>query len=251
MNNYVNPADFQRSHPDDKHCAIATYADGTVATAPVSPAAVKACKPILESYALATDKQTVHLVRDHSSNVMYRLVADDETVELPLSFQGRWTNEKSVVREVKGRCLRHKKGQPVDAFGTANRCKLCKEYHAKTEGCRPVYLPIVSHCTTLLELHKEGLATGISNAGIEVTRGKDYTILSAVSSGIQLQCDGESAYAWQDTGDVVCTINRPSVEFVRYVSLWVGCDEPHKRELGFLRMADAIDHIHHYIGAAS
>ena len=252
MNSYVNPADFLADNPSttngEKHCVERTYADGTVATAPVSPKAVAACATILEAYALAKDKQTIYLVRDHSSNMMYRLVPADESVALPLSLVGRFTNENTVVRLVKERCNRLQRGLTVDDFTAAKRCKDCKQFHVANEGCPTDDLPSVGDSTTLLALHKEGLATGNVNAGIEVTRGKDYTILSTVSSGIQLQCDGESGYAWQDEGDTVCVINRPSAEFVRYVSLWQGCDEPHKRELGFLRMSDAIDHIHHYLG---
>jgi hypothetical protein len=249
---YVNPADFIRDNKatsnGEKHCVTRTYADGTIATAPVSPKAITACAPILEAYSLATDKQTIYLVRDHSSNMMYRLVPADESVALPLSLTGRFTNENTVVRLVKERCNRLHRSQPVDDFTAAKRCKECKQFHVSNEGCATDDVPVLGNSTTLLALHKEGLTTGIPNGGIEVTRGKGYTILSTVSSGIQLQCDGESGYAWQDEGDTVCVIHRPSAEFVRYVSLWQGCDEPHKRELGFLRMSDAVEHIHHYLG---
>jgi hypothetical protein len=249
---YVNPADFLRDNSTtsngEKHCVERTYADGTVATAPVSPKAVSTCKPVVEAYALATDKTTVFLVRDSGGSVMFQLIPADPAVELPLSLQGRFSSENNAVRAVRTRCDRQHRGMPVDQFGKAKRCNLCQQYHLKNQGCNERDVPKPVSYSSLLELHKEGLATGNVNGGIEVTRGKDYTILSTVSSGIQLQCDGESGYAWQDEGDTVCVIHRPSAEFVRYVSLWQGCDEPHKRELGFLRMSDAVEHIHHYLG---
>ena len=252
MNSYLNPAKFLADNPTttngEKHCVERTYADGTIATAPLSPKAVSTCAPILEAYTLATDKQTIYLVRDHSSNMMYRLVPADESIALPLSLVGRFTNENTVVRLVKERCNRLQRGLTVDDFTAAKRCKECKQFHVANEGCPTDDLLILGNGTTLLALHKEGLATGNVNGGIEVTRGSNYTILSTVSSGLQLQCDGEAGFAWQDDGGVVCVINRPSAEFVRYVSLWSGCDESYKREKGFLRMSDAIDHIHYYLG---
>jgi hypothetical protein len=250
---YVNPADFlkanEASDNGEKHCVERTYADGTIATAPVSPKAVSACKPVVEAYALATDKQTVYLVRDSGGSVMFQLIPADATIELPLSLQGRFSSENNAVRAVRTRCDRIHRGMPVDLFGKAKRCPLCQQFHLKNQGCNEHDVPKSVVYSTLLELHQAGIETGVRQEAIEVERLNGFTILSTSSTSIQVQTDGMAAYAWSDNSPVTCTIIRPDQQWLRWVSLWAGWDMAYEREQGFTSIHAAVDHIKFHLGA--